>query len=1235
MVLRSSSYGHATNNTSNGNSGYRSSGRERGAAFAALPPAEAAAHSAAATLGHALGASDASRFARFAGGESRYEHTASQVHAALYGASFGFFFTEVLYPVIKRASFRDIREHVQRCLRPAGPCAPLRVGRQPYGVIPVLSTPVAWRWKDELESLPPGFSRTLATTLAGIRLWVEGVTPDERVLDKLVTMAAPPPGAEPHVMLAELLKQAPLATGAKVRPIGGAASLYITGAQLAKAEEAHRNVVNAILGAAGVQGLIHVDDDGEFRSPLIRELFAPRKPEYSLGSLPWVAGNLDDAQAIPKAVAKVRERIQAAAGDVRNTKSFLAVAASDADTLFEALLLLSATFEYWRAAEEYVRRPEFDAKFDGALLTELSGIGTPTPAAAGRTRVQTPRQLLQLRAGALDDASPVSLLSKVHAEMFALQEPTLRDAREFHAALDALVDRPAREVDHALRGLMDAGSHRLDAWITSVATRRLQAQRQSRPRGVHIGGYGFVHDLKPDVTPDSDGYIHVPSTDHAVMAAVLRAAHLANRDDQPESFAVSLTSERVRHALQLSDGMAHGQRASALLGYRFERGLIEGRHQARYINAFRKFAPHPADSAAVSGAQESIAARDVVDGQTLAEKWHKERDAIFDVIGTLTEPPGTVAAQDRDALRAHLDGLVRLADAFGDLWMGESVYQLVRGNTERQAAAIAVMDRQERPPEALSVQTPRKCWGYAQRVAWTLPAQSQAVGWPVDIVARTEPGANAIAAALMGDAQRFRIAARALGPDGAVLPDIELPALGLEEAGLSPLALAMLSLPSSRDEPTRLEQHLAIVIARRGGLPEGAGVALELAAAPGSAPEAIGPAGLLALANAVREALFDRRALSQRDFSPPTGEVPEGVDPAPVVERAAALEEELAACEAALATALTASAAPDIDALPAAFLRASGVIPVAPWALTPAARRAPVEALVDEGRAVQAALSRLLQQWREAVVPAPVSGDDGPQAAIDATLELAATRIRLVFGAGFPVLPPFSIAPALMAPLAASWADQQALLQPSKLAVVQWIRTMSLVRTGVRALAGALDAAAWTGNMAAGLGDGRVAQWPHAAGRRWVALPFDGGRPDDVRLSTVLFGALPEADQPTIGVLLDEWTEAIPEAKTTTSVAFQYDAPGARPPQAICLAVDAGIAPEGWTADALVDTVNEMFDLSRLRLLKPADVRGAGAMLPTMFIPQNLSSEMPSLDLLGISALRAGSHRVEGLLGKG
>ena len=118
---------------------------------------------------------------------------------------------------------------------------------------------------------------------------------------------------------------------------------------------------------------------------------------------------------------------------------------------------------------------------------------------------------------------------------------------------------PTDEVDHAFRGILDLGSHRLDAWITSMATRRLEEQRARTPVGIYIGAYGFVHDLKPDTVPDSEGYIHVPSPTHAVTAAVLRAEHIANRADNPDAYAIRLISERVRNALYLSEGMAEGR----------------------------------------------------------------------------------------------------------------------------------------------------------------------------------------------------------------------------------------------------------------------------------------------------------------------------------------------------------------------------------------------------------------------------------------------------------------------------------------------------------------------------------------------------------------------------------------------------------------------------------------------------------------------------------------------------
>ena len=83
---------------------------------------------------------------------------------------------------------------------------------------------------------------------------------------------------------------------------------------------------------------------------------------------------------------------------------------------------------------------------------------------------------------------------------------------------------------------------------------------------------------------------------------------------------------------------------------------------------------------------------------------------------------------------------------------------------------------------------------------------------------------------------------------------------------------------------------------------------------------------------------------------------------------------------------------------------------------------------------------------------------------------------------------------------------------------------------------------------------------------------------------------------------------------TATSLSFHYDAPASRPPQVILLAATPA-ADRPWSADMLVDIVNEAVNLARLRLLTPTQIPGAGAILPTVFLPQNLSREMPTLDL--------------------
>ena len=80
----------------------------------------------------------------------------------------------------------------------------------------------------------------------------------------------------------------------------------------------------------------------------------------------------------------------------------------------------------------------------------------------------------------------------------------------------------------------------------------------------------------PPLVRDSSnfGHIHAPSLDQAVTAAILRNGHLANATPEaPDLLAVDLSSERVRWAQQIIEGIRNGQSLGALLGYRLERAL--------------------------------------------------------------------------------------------------------------------------------------------------------------------------------------------------------------------------------------------------------------------------------------------------------------------------------------------------------------------------------------------------------------------------------------------------------------------------------------------------------------------------------------------------------------------------------------------------------------------------------------------------------------------------------------
>lgn len=191
--------------------------------------------------------------------------------------------------------------------------------------------------------------------------------------------------------------------------------------------------------------------------------------------------------------------------------------------------------------------------------------------------------------------------------------------------------------------------------------------------------------------------------------------------------------------------------------------------------------------------------------------------------------------------------------------------------------------------------------------------------------------------------------------------------------------------------------------------------------------------------------------------------------------------------------------------------------------------------------------------------------------------------------------PAVRVAPRLTRALPAAPAPA-----PDADTVGAWLRDMGLVRPKVDALDGALVAA----EVLAGTepGDYLVAQPPIAPDgpRPWLATapPNEGARP---RTALVLHGT--PADEPHSGLVVDSWTEVVPRPpgphgpEEIVGVAFDFDRPGTRPPQAMLIAVPPDPS-RGWCSEDVHGCVEEALTLARIRTLDLADIPELRAVLP-------------------------------------
>lgn len=853
--------------------------------------------------------------------------------------------------------------------------------------------------------------------------------------------------------------------------------------------------------------------------------------------------------------------------------------------------------------------------------------------------------------------------------------PQIRDLGAVKLSLDFLSTRSVGELNIAFRSTLDTFSYRLDAWLAARANRRLEKMRAAQPTGLYIGGYTWVENLKADASPDSEGYLLAPSQAQAATAALLRSGFMANHEQG--AFDIALDSKRTRRAQDILQGLTRDQPLAALYGYRIERGVRDAQ-LGKFIWPLRLAYPwRPVGSAPSGDATEAVGARDVVDGVGVLADWEKGAATVFekldDILTGLKPAAPITTAPDQDALRRIIEDALDLADSVSDLLLAEGAHQIAQGRPERAAAAMAVADKQSLPVETQVGRTPRGGASYTQRIAVLCPGPVD--GWLEDRRSRAEPAVNAWVASMLGAPGNYRFSARVHRTDagGHSVIDADLVVATWQDLGLSPLSAILLAEGVAAPRlaggaETGFRSAVAAGLIAKIADPETvSGLDIE---PTGAEADTLGVAAFEAIAMTLKTLIDKSRFATRKDLVrvddvleatlPSMGEYP-GVDVAEIVTRADALVAAFDAIQAALLTSA------DADTLLAGLAAATDLLPQTTWpAQIFAIDAAGADAATRESRAIDAiaALQPMLEATHDDVHAGPALLD-GQTAATDAQLaQHAIKRIKRLLGKDFPVLPRFAIGP-YATEFNASLADQDALTTTDAWRVNGWLTQVARVREGADRLAGAFAAhEALSAPLA--LGALKIVQFPHTAGRIWAALPeawredehaaFDPKQvPEELRnylaarpgapyrdinrvapsLAITLHAPAVEAisgDDTIAAFVCDEWPEFIPDPFQTAAIGFHYDAPGARPPQAILLALPPKLGQPAWSFDDAVDVIHEAFDLAKLRGVRPKDLgSGLGALLPGNFLPHTYTDDLPSVNVLEM--MREARKRLETFAG--
>ncbi|HLL75088.1 MAG TPA: hypothetical protein VK421_07455 [Pyrinomonadaceae bacterium] len=696
-----------------------------------------------------------------AGGKDQLE--ARAMNLALWPSTFGYMMRTMLQPIFGEETIDATRSFFSRYVLGRGGVPALRIGAQPYGILPTTAFgPGHWLAKPRQDVSSPLRLPNDAFTFVG-RLYrvLSQVESDwEPLLDR-VSQIGMDGNADPHQVLLDVL-------GLHAASV----EYYPLKAESVSHKFHQLSFLSYPIALAMLRALTTKDEamrllrsfgyGGDEEPSVLKKLYSSRQPRLQ--------GPVIDNGPLSETAP-----VAPCAGQKNYIEWLLEAAETDLDILQEERGFDAGKKP--RALLYLMLRHALQLSFHlVAAREQVKSLGVVSVSA-----LQAEPEYVHVRAGAQASESRYALLHEPapnsNLRMADHISSVLRfidpELTEQIASLERLARTPTARLERAFAEHIDCASYRLDAWKQGLLLWQLEQMRSARQGtpGTFIGAFGWLEEVRPEnkvLTPVSLppeiaelvnkpgdpplvrdtqnlGLIHAPSINHATTAAVLRNGYVANDG----RLAVDLSSRRVRLALAVLEGMRTGQPLGALLGYHFERHIHDSGSlslRALVFGLRRKFplvANRNEATRDETKAIEAIAAMNVVDGLKLLRQ--REESGVSSYPWGLSDLPETTEPSHGPALDAAAAYIADINDAVADLVLAEGVHQAVSGNFDRSAGTLDAFSKGNYPPEPEVIQTPRTGTALVLRTAVHLDPEP--VANPAPTVPRTplsiaEPSLN-------------------------------------------------------------------------------------------------------------------------------------------------------------------------------------------------------------------------------------------------------------------------------------------------------------------------------------------------------------------------------------------------------------------------------------------------------------------------------------------------------------